>query len=164
MTTDIKSYYGKLYNIYTNTLQILKKIKIEKNMVIIFDIDETILTNEGQLIIPTYLFYLEIKKMGITPIFVTARTNETVDYTHSQFNNYEIHSKNLSKYDDGYVVYNSNHTIYFRHRNDDNIEKYKENARRCVYEQGYNIIMSIGDQPWDVGEYGGTGIILPPRK
>ena len=39
---------------------------------------------------------------------------------------------------------------------------YKRLARQHATEQdNYNIVMSVGDQPWDIGDYGGIPIKLP---
>ena len=29
-----------------------------------------------------------------------------------------------------------------------------------IMNKGYNIEMSLGDKPWDIGEYGGIGVIV----
>jgi predicted secreted acid phosphatase len=42
-----------------------------------------------------------------------------------------------------------------------NIIDYKTNARRHAVDSGINIVMSVGDQYWDMGSYGGIPVKLP---
>ena len=59
----------------------------------------------------------------------------------------------------GIVGYKS---MYFRSpAKENNPWKYKEIARKSVLDRGFNIIMSVGDQPWDIGNYGGIGVKVP---
>jgi hypothetical protein len=44
--------------------------------------------------------------------------------------------------------------------NEHNIREYKINARKQILDMGYTPLMSIGDMHWDVGKYGGIGIIV----
>ena len=49
--------------------------------------------------------------------------------------------------------------LYFRRPNDKRISYAKKMARKHIHIQ-HDIILSIGDQPGDIGEYGGIGILL----
>lgn len=35
---------------------------------------------------------------------------------------------------------------------------YKKSRRQRIYEHGFNIIMSVGDMPFDFGDYGGKSV------
>jgi predicted secreted acid phosphatase len=41
------------------------------------------------------------------------------------------------------------------------MNNYKESCRESITNKGYKIVLSIGDTQWDVGKYGGYGILLP---
>ena len=41
-----------------------------------------------------------------------------------------------------------------------NSYKYKEDTRKKITDEGYTIILSIGDQLCDIGKYGGKGILI----
>jgi hypothetical protein len=44
----------------------------------------------------------------------------------------------------------------------EDIKEFKKMARKGILDKGYTPLMSIGDMYWDVGEYGGIGIIVLP--
>jgi len=44
------------------------------------------------------------------------------------------------------------------------IKEYKKQARKQIIDYGYTPLMSIGDMYWDIGEYGGIGIIVLPEN
>ena len=116
-----------------------------KNPMVVFDIDSTLLTQRG-LIRPVFNFYNLVKEKGINIGIITARTSDGMDYTVNQ-----LHSLGI----DGYVQ------LYFRKRDAMNPTITKEQCRKELHEKGYNVIMSVGDMKWDMGNYGGVGILLP---
>ena len=51
--------------------------------------------------------------------------------------------------------------MYFIPRDKQDPITFKYIARRNLHERGYNVAMSIGDMPWDIGYYGGIGFQVP---
>lgn len=133
----------KLIEIYEN----LKKKNIE-NPCVIFDIDDTLIDIHGHgidSIIDFYNYILNDKYCSI--ILITARPYfvENVNSTMRQLDFLNI--KN-------YLM------IFFLKKIDSNIAKFKLNSRKKIKDLGYNCLLSIGDKEWDIGEYGGFGILL----
>lgn len=127
---------------------ILTQLPVNKNNVIIFDIDDTLLfPRTGLPIEPVVNFYNTIKQLGIIPIIITARiaTKENIEHTQN-----ELKKINITGYKN----------IFFRPILKYDIPHYKLVSRKAVVEEGYNVIMSVGDMYWDVGEYGGYSILL----
>jgi predicted secreted acid phosphatase len=122
--------------------------KISGNTVIIFDIDDTLIDSyTGQILWPVYNFYNYIKHLGIIPILITARSAclESINYTLNQLK---------------YLGINGYQKIYFRPEDKIDLYSFKANSRKSLLDTGFQILMSIGDMPWDIGEYGGYGILL----
>ena len=127
----------------------LTQLDLTPNSAIVFDIDNTLIHSNGNGIIPIINVFNHVKSIGIIPILITNRigNQQSIDFTQNQLKQCGI---------EGYK------SLYFRHpEKEDNPYRYKERARRSVYERGMNVIMSIGDQPWDIGNYGGIGVIIP---
>jgi hypothetical protein len=121
---------------------------LPSNSVIIFDIDDTLIYNMTDTIInPVFMFYNWIKTLGIIPVIITARSGrkESILYTREQLQKIGISGYNF---------------IFFRNPEINNIYLYKKNCRKIIQDKGYNILMSVGDMPWDIGEYGGYSILL----
>ena len=117
-----------------------------KNYVIILDIDDTIYDpKKNELIEPIHDLYNYALSQNIYTVFITARegSNHTKDITV-----YQLNSLGIKGYD----------LLYLRPPHMTNVYKYKKYARRNVVESGYTPLISIGDQPWDCGDYGGHGI------
>ena len=140
-------------DVYRDLKENLEKIKdflkdhqFEKNDVAVFDIDETLIDKQGHPIKPVVDFYHFLKER--IPIFIiTARPDYklTIEYTQLQLN-----ANGITDYK----------CLYFRNLSNTNIYKYKLLARKNICDKGYNIVISIGDKEWDIGEYGGFGIIV----
>lgn len=118
------------------------------NPVMIFDIDYTLLNGQGRSNPAIVWLYNTLKKRGITPIIITARAayEENIKNTKIQLKNAGVSDAAL---------------LYFRPSEKNDIRKYKYEARYAVYKQNYNAIMSIGDEYWDIGAFGGLGFKLP---
>lgn len=117
--------------------------------VIIFDIDDTLLLPQSGKPIPeTVFFYNLIKNMGFIPVIITARPGfeENIYHTIQQLKHI-----NVTGFD----------YIFFMPPGQTDIASYKLKARKEIYDiyRG-NVLMSIGDMHWDLGEYGGYGILL----
>lgn len=124
----------------------LQNFKIPHNSVVVFDIDDTIInTKTWKVIDPIYDFYYYIQTLKIIPIFITARPITFWKETMKQ-----LDSLNIRNYE----------SIYFRNPTESNLWAYKENARKNIVDRGFNVIMSIGDKEWDIGEFGGIGILI----
>ncbi len=118
------------------------------NPAIVFDIDGTLLDDNGQGIIPIIALFRFSKMMGITPFIITARIDDGImaqQYTHTQ-----LHNNGIFDYA----------TLFMLPKNFLHPCRYKLLARKQIYDWGYNVVMSIGDTPWDIGEYGGIGILV----
>jgi len=125
-----------------------ENLQTNKEIVVIFDIDNTLIDDKGNYIKPMKKVYNHTKKLNITPILVTNRlgTDYIINITKVQlekngFNNYKL--------------------IYFRTENSTNPYEYKKSARKDIYNNEMITIMSIGDKPWDYGEYGGIDVKVP---
>ena len=118
------------------------------NCVVIFDIDNTLISNEGQPIPQVIDFYNYIKNLGLIPVIITNRvgTQEVINFTRQQL------------LQCGIIGYQS---IYFRKNIDSNPWWFKLRARQDIFKRGMKIVMSLGDMPWDIGDYSGLGILLP---
>lgn len=126
---------------------IIDSLSIKPNSMIVYDIDDTLIDREGQLIIPIVNTFHYALSKGLTIALITARPafEENIRWTMDQLN-----SLNLSDY----------LTIYFRPIEKNDIWRYKTMARKNLIDRGYNIEMSIGDMPWDMGPFGGIGILV----
>lgn len=117
-----------------------------KKHVIILDIDDTIYdTTQNKLIEPIYDLYNYALSQNVYTVFITAR--EGSDYS-KKYTVDQLNSLGIKGYD----------LLYMRPPSMKDIYKYKTYARRNVFESGYIPLLSIGDQRWDIGEYGGYGI------
>lgn len=154
------------------------KQRIDKNqddkLAIIFDIDETVLSNfehmkqvhfsdNLEIIATEYLqanspaikftqsLYNYARQNGVAVFFVTGRPNlpQTMDAT----------VKNLH-----YAGYQGWQKIFLRPLNDNNhsIVPYKSGVRKQITDMGYKVILNIGDQQSDLeGGYAEKSIKLP---
>jgi predicted secreted acid phosphatase len=125
----------------------LQTVEIKENSIIIFDIDDTLVDYFGNLIQPVYDFYNYIKTLNIKPVLITARegNNYNINWTISQLKNLNIND----------YLY-----AFFKSPNEYNIGKFKELSRKVFHDKGFNVLMSIGDTFWDVGNYGGKSVLL----
>ncbi len=116
-----------------------------ENLAVVFDIDGTLL-NDDEPILPVVNFYNICKSLGYSLFIVTARdsngTQETID---------QLYKMNITDYVSIYLRL----PIYW------DMTKYKTSCRESIVNKGYNVVLSIGDSEWDIGQYGGYGILLP---
>ena len=137
-----------LFCILVKILEIqLSKSRMLNNLTVCFDIDGTIYDpyNERK-IYPIFDFYKYCMKKGIRIIIITARvgTSENIRLTKQILGEYGIRA----------------HKWYFMPNMYDDPNKYKEEARKFEFDNGNNIIMSLGDNICDVGKYGGHGVLI----
>jgi hypothetical protein len=149
-------YLETVKKISYDSKQILHNLQLPNNPGIVFDIDDTLICANsggsglffGDCIDPIIDLYNTAKGLGIKPIIITARSadNAVVLYTLDMLKNCKI---------------NGFYSLYFRPIYMNNIIDYKTNARRHAVDSGINIVMSVGDQYWDMGSYGGIPVKLP---
>jgi predicted secreted acid phosphatase len=147
-------------NEYVTDQQFLLKLKVllrksqllknnNKQQAVIFDIDGT-LVHEHTWSNPIWSvinFCNYCKEIGIATIIVTARP--------AWDKNIELTKNALKK-----LGLNCD-LFFFRKPDYENLNDFKLSTRAYIstYEN-YNVLMSIGDNVWDIGEYGGTGILM----
>tara|TARA_Y100000389_G_scaffold69495_1_gene66109 strand:- start:2875 stop:3366 length:492 start_codon:yes stop_codon:yes gene_type:complete len=145
----------KIYNSLLKTFH--NEVQMYDNDVykpcVVFDIDGTILVDgiyspedNSEIIHDVYNFLLYLQNsLGIDIFIITARpesrTNRlgTIDMLKKLGINYKY-------------LYMWNQNIFRNHI------KYKEEARKEIFENDYNVVMSLGDNYWDYGNYGGLGV------
>ena len=117
---------------------------------IIFDIDGTLIDNDRTLITETleFYYYCLYKKYKIYIISTRIGTETNIKST-----NKELESMGIDNYDNIFFINPKNNV-----ENIQDIYKYKRNVRKYIQDLGSNIVLSIGDQDCDYGEYGGIGI------
>jgi predicted secreted acid phosphatase len=126
---------------------IMDSIPVKPTSVIVYDIDDTLLDLSGnpiQHIVNTYNY---AKSKGFLTAIITARPaiKENIERTIKQLEMNGIHD---------YIC------VYFRPVETQDVARYKMLSRKDLHDRGYNVSMSIGDLPWDVGQYGGIGYIV----
>lgn len=126
----------------------LSLLPVKENNVIVFDIDDTMIYSHNNSIIPpVFYFYNLIRQLNILPVLITARPAypENIKWTQDQLN--EV----------GYLGYVK---IFFKPLDKQDIANFKLKARESLKNEGYNVLMSVGDMWWDVGEFGGIPILI----
>ena len=142
-----KNWENTIINISRNNIRILDNIILQNNSVIIFDIDNTLIDKQGKCIIPISILYYYSKMIGYIPILLTSRKECLREYTKSQLNKCGIH--------DYYY-------LLMRDNKEEDIKKFKLQSRKEINDVGYKIIMTIGDNNWDIyGGYNGISVKIP---
>ena len=138
-------------NIVNEAFQKLEQIHLPPNAAMVFDIDETLLDLSGNPIEPVVNLYNMVKSKGITPIIITAR------FGHER--NTELTRNQLIR-----AGITGWRFIYFLppHKND--VSLYKQISRQDAHDRGYHVVMSIGDEPYDIGYAGGHGFVVPKMR
>lgn len=147
MFREYSKWYSKVSAISKDAINKIDTMVIPFNSGIIFDIDNTLIHTSNALIGPVYSILQHARNRGLMIVIITNRMNteEIGPYTESQLKAYNI-DYNL---------------LYLRNSPNISAWQYKQKAREDVYNRKINIIMSVGDQPWDFGTYGGIGIKIP---
>jgi predicted secreted acid phosphatase len=136
-----------LWQLMIQAFERLSCLALPSNSAVVFDIDMTLIDEGGERIEPVCWFYDKVLESGFVPVLITARPSikEVVDETE-----FQLYQANIMDYE----------SIYFRNQSETDYATYKKNCRRNLWNRGYKVIMSIGDKPWDIGEYGGIGVLL----
>lgn len=126
---------------------ILDSIRMKSNSVVVYDIDDTLLDLSGKPIHSILNTYKYARKKGFLTAIITARPaiKENIERTVKQLEENDITD---------YLC------MYFREPDVKDVARYKTLSRKDIHDRGYNIVMSIGDLPWDTGKYGGIGYIV----
>lgn len=125
----------------------IDRIEVKHNSVIVYDIDNTLIDQYGQPIHAIIYTYNYAKMRGLKPVIITARKSfdSNIYHTRQQLKNFGITD---------YI------RIYFLPEEKDNQPVFKLLSRKNLHDNGYQVEMSLGDMPWDIGEYGGVGFIV----
>jgi predicted secreted acid phosphatase len=137
-----------MQEIVDNINHILSTSPTDGKSIIIYDIDNTLIYEDGNPNAPIIATYQYAKNLGFIPVIITARygTEENIKRTLEQLKEHGITDYRF---------------IFFLHPERNDPARYKLLARKQLYDRGYKAVMSIGDMPWDYGPYGGIGIKLP---
>ncbi len=49
---------------------------------------------------------------------------------------------------------------YFRKAKQHDVALYKKHARKNCWDRGYHVVMTVGDQDWDHGDFGGFSLFI----
>ncbi len=126
-------------------MDILEKIPFSPNQAIIFDIDDTLIDSRTHTIIkPVYQLYKYCQNKGYNIYIITARPR--IPYG-VQLTLNQLYSLGITGFKN----------IAFRPPLEIDVPGYKLKARKAISDE---IIMSVGDKKWDIGEAGGYGILV----
>jgi predicted secreted acid phosphatase len=143
-----EQWITSMNNITTNAVNTINEMDLPDNPTIVFDIDDTLIDKQGNCIEPVMMLYNYAKKKGLTIVIITARVATVTNINKTK---YQLTSCGIYDYK----------AMYFRPINKDDLWKYKLLSRKDLLNKGLNVIMSVGDMIWDIGMYGGVGILLP---
>jgi len=125
-------------------MDILRRIPFDSNQAVVFDIDDTLIDSAThkpiQIIVDIYFYCL---RRGYKLYIITARPYflKNVLWTLEELQRIGLTNFKL-KLRPGYI---------------EDIARWKMEARETIPE---NVIMSLGDQPGDMGKHGGVGILV----
>jgi acid phosphatase len=175
---EVKQYYesGKfdeeLNKVIENAKEKFNKVDFEKNSVVIFDVDETVLNNYelaeqmgfGYVYEMNKKWNAEMKAPAIPQVkdlydFLLSKGSKIIFITGRNFPEYEVTYENLKK--DGYTVFD---TLITQIGDETKMKAvdFKSAKRVWLTEQGYEIVGTVGDQWSDLeGEYHGIQVKIP---
>jgi len=123
--------------------------KTEKDIVI-FDIDDTLFDPySDREIEPVINFYRYLVENNYNVAIITARENSPLNLNYT-LEDLERHIVKNYKF------------LFLRNPSYTDLYLYKRDARKHIVDLGYVPLISIGDKRWDMGEYGGIGILVLP--
>ena len=168
-------YKKDLSEIVAKTLKHFESVSAENNATVIFDIDDTLLSDYADVkeISFGYIPKLSHKWIMEADAPVIQETKKLYDYlvgkgfkiifmTGRKFDEYDATIKNLKR--EGLTTFEK---LIVRQKHEVNIsaKAYKSGNRKQLTEQGYNIVGCIGDQQSDLdGGYAGYAVKLPNYK
>lgn len=129
-------------------IETLNRMKISDASTVVYDIDDTLLSPDKNQPIPEIIHTLiHAVKHGFNVSLITARpgTPNNIAWTVGQLREMGIHGyKNL-------------YFIHPRKTSYSGISRYKTLARKHLWNTGHEVLISVGDKEWDMGEFGGIG-------
>ncbi len=126
-------------------MDILKQIPFNPRQAVIFDIDDTLIDSRTHTIIkPVYQLYKYCQNKGYNIYIITARPR--IPYG-VQLTLNQLYSLGITGFKN----------IAFRPPLEIDVPAYKLKARKAIAD---DVIMSVGDKKWDIGEAGGYGILV----
>ena len=174
----VKEYYESgMFNEEMNSVikdakEKFDKVKVNKNSVVIFDVDETALNNYGLALMMDfgYVYDLnkkwneELKAPAIPQVqdlynYLLHRGTKIIFLTGRNYTEYEVTYKNLVQA--GYTKFD---TLITQREDELNLksQEFKSKKRTELTKQGYDIIGTVGDQWTDLtGPYSGIQIKIP---
>jgi acid phosphatase len=174
----VENYYesGKfdkeLDDVIKDAEEKFSKIKVTKNLVVIFDVDETALDNYGlaKQMDFGYVYDLnkqwnkELKAPAIKQVqglynFLIKRGFKIIFLTGRNTNEYDVTYKNLEL-----AGYSGFDTLMTQRKDEQNLnaQEFKTKKRTELIKQGYEIVGTVGDQWIDLnGPYSGIQIKIP---
>lgn len=139
-------------NILKQHINLILEYNKNKNLAISFDIDGTLYKygiydpmSQADYIKSVYDFFQYCKTLPIFLFIITARPNYP--------QNVKSTNASLSKHNLQGVEH------YFLNPGENQIIG-KQNIRKMLTDQGYEFVMSIGDNVCDVGKFGGIGFLV----
>ena len=146
-----------IYDIaYDLGINFLNNLGYNPRYCVMFDIDDTLINYDGNVIKPILNLLKECNKRKLKVLIITARSSVYTDETINELEENGIY------FNKGRYFYDF---IYLRHSPEDDHDLFKSNVKENLYNQGYLTIMSVGDQNVDIiGKYSGYGIKLPNKQ
>jgi len=137
-----------LENLANYILYTLDNLNIPEKSAFIFNIDNTLFDCAGNPNKQIIALYHAIKNRGLKIMIITSRKGDKkiIEQTKKELVFYGI---------TGY------HLLYFCPPSKKDLYRFKMLSRYNIHERGYTVVMSIGDEDWDIGPYAGIGLRIP---
>jgi len=133
-----------------NLIEFHKSLPKTEKDIVIFDIDETLFDPySDREITPVINFYRYLVENNYNTAIITARENSPINVRYT-LEDLERHNIKDYKF------------LFLRDSFYTDLFLYKKDARKQIVDFGYIPLMSLGDKRWDMGEYGGIGILVLP--
>ncbi len=145
----MNNYEEKLLEIKKNVISFLNLVTLPENPAMVFDIDQTLIDEKQNCIQPIIDIYNYAKDMNIALFIITSRPGMEPVISMTKKTLLDCNIMGVK-------------AMFFRPYNKVDHTYYKKSARKAIYDRfNHNVIMSIGDSTWDIGEYGGEGVLVP---
>jgi hypothetical protein len=121
--------------------------------IIVYDIDGTLIGHDGTPRSHIVDTYFHATRNGHEVAIITARpgTPENIERTRRELANIGISKYKCIYFLPPEKIYTSTPNIQAR---------FKYLARKDLHNNGQFVFCSIGDMPWDIGDYGGIGFLV----
>ncbi len=176
--SEVKEFYEsgryneELDEVIKIALEQFEKAEFKENSVVIFDVDETVLSNYGlaELMGFGYVYEMnkkwnaEMKAPAIPQVkelyeYLLAKGAKIIFLTGRNIPEYEVTYKNLKQ--EGYEVFDTLITQR-EYEYELSAQEFKTSKRKELVENGYEIIGTVGDQWSDLnGDYHGIQVKIP---